>query len=224
LTRSIYRGSKAEVIYVGAEAVLIKYIFLGFKAVYKFRVSKPYRDSRLDSEVRRARTINESRILINARLSGVNVPVVFYIDIDKALIVMEYIEGELLKDVLSSVSVAQACSIIEDVGVLTGRLHKAGIVHGDLTTSNIIVSPNGEVYAVDFGLSRFSSEVEDRGVDVHLFIRSLESTHYSYASKVVSCFLKGYGKVVGPELADLIKDKVKEIRMRGRYVEERRGM
>ena len=71
---------------------------------------------------------------------------------------MERIDGTILKDALSSVALKEA-------GRMVGHLHNAGIVHGDLTTSNMIIK-NDRCYLIDFGLGYNSTEIEARGVDI----------------------------------------------------------
>ncbi|MFN3267849.1 MAG: Kae1-associated kinase Bud32, partial [Zestosphaera sp.] len=78
------------------------------------------------------------------------------------------------------------------------------------------------VYLVDFGLARYSRRLEDLATDLHLFIMSVESTHYGLKELLLRNFVRGYARVLGREFVDSLLLKVREIRMRGRYVEERR--
>jgi len=223
LIKSIYPGLDrlGRVIYVGAEAALILGEFLGIRAIYKIRLPKPYRDPNLDLLVRSSRTKTEAKIMLFVRSLGVNVPTILLVDLDLALIVMEYIEGLLLRDLLSNLSPNLTCKLIRNVGSQVAKMHKAGVVHGDLTTSNMIYS-NGRIYIVDFGLAKMSKSLEDRGVDVHLFLRSLESVHFNLKDLLFNCFIEGYENVLGSKAKEEILAKVHEIRLRGRYVEERR--
>ncbi|MCD6340455.1 MAG: Kae1-associated kinase Bud32 [Desulfurococcales archaeon] len=212
-----------EVLAVGAEAVLMKGYFLGIEAVYKVRIPKPYRDHRLDLRLRRERTLTEAKLMVTAKRAGVNVPYILLIEPDAGVIIMEYLKGSLLKNILNTLPDPVMHKILKLVGAMVGRLHGGGIVHGDLTTSNIIIHRDtGEPYLIDFGLAKVSDDIEDRGVDIHLFLRSLESTHYVIKDKAYSYFLEGYGEVVGQEELNKVIDKVREIRLRGRYVEERK--
>jgi TP53 regulating kinase-like protein len=104
---------------------------------------------------------------------------------------------------------------------MIGRLHKHGIIHGDLTTSNMILTPYGKVVFVDFGLSERSKEVESKGVDLHLMKRALQSTHYKFAKECFEAVMKGYGKVVGDEEVEKVSEKIREIEKRGRYISDR---
>ena len=220
-----YHGlsSKLEVIAVGAEAVLLKGYFLGIKSVYKVRVPKPYRDPKLDLKIRRERTLIEAKLIASARKAGINTPYILLIEPEAGVIIMEYLEGDLLRNTLNSLPDHELRKILELVGVMTGRMHNEGIIHGDLTTSNIIIHQyTREPYLIDFGLAKMSEDIEDKGVDVHLFLRSLESTHFIVKDKAYKYFLAGYSKVVGEENLAKVVSKVREIRLRGRYVEERR--
>jgi len=224
LIKLTYLGcTKLErVIYVGAEAVVGLGYYLGTRAIYKLRIPKPYRDPSLDKLIRSERTLNESRILINSRRLNVNVPKLLLVDVTTSLIIMEYIEGKLLRDVLNTLDMSEVIRISYIVGKQVGTLHKNSIVHGDLTTSNMILGRDGNVYLIDFGLSKYSNDLEDYGVDIHLFMRSLESVHHRLKDVILGHFLKGYEDVVGKEFREEVEDKVREIRLRGRYVEERR--
>ncbi|MEM0052147.1 MAG: Kae1-associated kinase Bud32 [Sulfolobales archaeon] len=206
----------------GAEANLYKGRFLGYDVVVKHRVSKPYRDVKLDLMIRRDRTLTEAKIMLLAMSLGVRVPTVLYVDLENSIIVMEYVEGVLLRDYIGLVDEDVRRAYLELLGVYVGKLHKNDITHGDLTTSNVIVSSNGSLYIIDFGLSKISNDVEDKAVDIHLLMRSFESIHYNMSKELLTYFLRGYRSVLSPNEVNDILNTVKEIRLRGRYVEERR--
>jgi TP53 regulating kinase-like protein len=206
----------------GAEANLYRGRFLGYDVVVKHRVSKPYRDVKLDLMIRRDRTLTEAKIMLLAMSLGVRVPTVLYVDLENSIIVMEYVEGVLLRDYIGLVDEDVRRAYLELLGVYVGKLHKNDITHGDLTTSNVIVSSNGSLYIIDFGLSKISNDVEDKAVDIHLLMRSFESIHYNMSKELLTYFLRGYRSVLSPNEVNDILNTVKEIRLRGRYVEERR--
>lgn len=212
---------KLELIYKGAEAYLYKSVFLGMEVVVKYRLPKPYRDPLLDKRIRRERTVLEARIIARVKELGVPTPTLLMVDPSRSIIIMEYIHGKRLKELIGKESIELIEKYVKDVGRSIGIIHKAGIVHGDLTTSNIILR-EGIPHIIDFGLAQYSEELEDQGVDIHLFLRSLESTHPHFANKLFEIFMYGYEEIVGRHRKKLVLDKVKEIRMRGRYVEERR--
>ncbi len=206
----------------GAEADLYRGRFLGYDVVIKYRVPKGYRDPNFDRAVRMERTLTEAKTMLIAMECGVPVPTILYVDVENALIVMEYVDGALLRDVIPSVDGSLRRRYLELLGGYVGKLHVSNVAHGDLTTSNVMVTSEGMMYLIDFGLSRVSYDVEDKAVDIHLLIRSFESTHYNLTKELVRYFLRGYTSAVGVEGVNIVVDKVREIRLRGRYVEERR--
>lgn len=203
----------------GAESELRKGTLAGLKTVYKIRVEKPYMDPRLDNKLRRMRTAREAKVIAVALDSGVPAPRLYMVLPSVGLIAMEYIEGPSLKEALwrDMIDPTWAGKL---AGRILARLHRAGIIHGDPTTSNYIVRGD-ELVLIDYGLSEFSKTVEDRAVDLHLFKRAVEATHARIAKNVYSAFLEGYREAMG-SLADPVVERVGEISLRGRYVEERR--
>lgn len=222
MTVSTCVGRVSKVIYLGAEALIAEGEFLGRSVVFKQRVSKPYRVPELDKAIILRRTISEARILTLLEEVGVRVPKIVFVDPLVGLIVMEKIDGLVLRDALKDLDREVACRAMVSAGREVGKMHKAGIAHGDVTTSNMILARDGDVYIVDLGLAKHVEDVEDVAVDLHLLIRVLESSHYSAREELFKCFISGYREVVGEEFAREVLDKVSEIRLRGRYVEERK--
>ena len=137
---------------------------------------------------------------------------------------MEFIEGRQVKQVLDSFSSKKKAHLCRHIGTLIGRLHSHGIIHGDLTTSNMILTKHDTVVFVDFGLSERSEELEARGVDLHLMKRAFQSTHYKYAGECFEAVTKGYTEIIGAEMLTKVMEKVTEIEKRGRYVSERKQL
>ncbi len=189
----------------------------GRRAIIKRRVQKQYRHPEIDRELRRLRTLREAEIIHRAKRAGVPTPVIYQVDPEEATMVMEYIEGRRLRDVVAELPPEERLRIFRLAGRQAGRLHKAGIIHGDLTTSNMILTSNRLVF-VDFGLAELSTEEEKRGVDLHLMKRMLQSTHFEYAEELLEAFLEGYREEMGAE-ADGVLKRMEEIARRGRYVE-----
>jgi Kae1-associated kinase Bud32 len=180
----------------GAEAT----IFLDKNQIIKKRVKKNYRIEEIDSVLRKSRTRREAKILekipVKApKILGTN---------KEDTIQMEFINGKKVRDVLD-----ENVSLAEEIGTKVAKIHDEGIIHGDLTTSNMILKE--EIYFIDFGLSFFSEKVEDKAVDIHLLKQALESKHHKVAKKAFEEFLKGYKKA----------NKFKEIMTRFKIVEER---
>ncbi len=211
-----------KIISIGAEAIIMKGKWYGYDVIIKKRIPKSYRETVLDNLIRRDRTINEAKIMCEVKKLGVPCPTILEVDLEEATIIMDFIKGERLSKIITKLSEEKLKEIFTLMGKYVALMHQNGIVHGDLTTSNIILTPEGKIFLIDFGLSAYSNQLEDKGVDVHLFLRALESTHYSISKKAFNWFLEGYASILGKEEAEKIVRKVSEIRMRGRYVEERR--
>jgi TP53 regulating kinase-like protein len=207
----------------GAEASLYLEEWHGRKVIMKWRLPKRYRIPELDGMIRCQRTVHEPNIIHAAKEAGVSTPTILMVDVDEANIVMEFVEGKQVKEVLDSLSSEQRLSLCEVIGKMIGRLHKNGIIHGDLTTSNMILTPYGKVVFVDFGLSERSVELEPKGVDLHLMKRTLNSTHYKYAKACFGAIFRGYAEAVGSEEAKKVRLKIRDIEKRGRYVADRDG-
>jgi TP53 regulating kinase-like protein len=205
----------------GAEASLYLEEWHSRKVIMKRRLPKKYRIPELDLMIRSQRTIHEPHIIHNAKEAGVPTPTIFLVDLADANIVMEFVEGKQVKEVLDNMSKEERLSLCSLIGKLIGRLHKNGIIHGDLTTSNMILTPYDKVVFVDFGLSERSVELEPKGVDLHLMKRTLHSTHYKHAKESYKAVMEGYAESVGTEEAKKVTAKIREIEKRGRYVADR---
>jgi TP53 regulating kinase and related kinases len=205
----------------GAEASLFLEDWHGRKVVMKRRFPKKYRIDELDAMIRSQRTLHEPHIIHRAKQAGVPTPTIFMVDVADANIIMEFVEGKQVKEVLDNVSSKERLDLSKQIGKLIGRLHKNGIIHGDLTTSNMILTPHGKVVFIDFGLSERSIELEPKGVDLHLMKRTLNSTHFRHAKECFKAVMEGYAEAVGPEETKKTKAKIQEIEKRGRYVADR---
>jgi TP53 regulating kinase-like protein len=205
----------------GAEASLFLETWHNRKVIMKRRLPKKYRTPELDIMIRSQRTVHEPNIIHKAKEAGVPTPTIFMVDVAEANIVMEFVEGKQVKEVLDTVSSEERLSLSGLIGRMIGRLHKHGIIHGDLTTSNMILTPYGKVVFVDFGLSERSVELEPKGVDLHLMKRALQSTHYKHAKECFKAVMSGYVESVGTEEAKKVTAKIREIEKRGRYVADR---
>ena len=210
------RGVKV-LIRKGAEADLYLEDWYGIKIVKKVRIPKTYRLPQLDFEIRRSRTIHEAQIMHDAKLAGVPTPTIYFIDVNQNFIVMEYIKGQRIKEILNFISSEERKRLCRYIGELIGRLHQKRIVHGDLTTSNMILDKKEKIFFIDFGLSEYSDELEKRGVDIHLMKRALQSTHYKHAKECFNSIIEGYANIIGHKIAREVVERVEEIVKRGRY-------
>jgi TP53 regulating kinase-like protein len=205
----------------GAEANLYLEEWQGRKVIMKRRLPKAYRLPQLDSAVRTQRTLHEPVLIHRAKEAGVPTPTIYMIDIAESNIIMEYVEGKQIKKILNTMNMKEKTRLCHHIGKLIGCLHKNGIIHGDLTTSNMILTPYGKIVFVDFGLGEFSEELETRGVDLHLMKRALQSTHHKYAKECFEAVTKGYAEAAGKEATAKVLEKIQQIERRGRYIEER---
>jgi TP53 regulating kinase-like protein len=206
----------------GAEANLYLEQWHGRRVIMKRRLSKSYRLSALDHAIRTQRTLREPQLIHRAKEAGVPTPTIFLVDAADSNIIMEYVEGKTVKKTLDAMSQSKRQDLCQHIGTLIGRLHNNGIIHGDLTTSNMILTAADSVYFVDFGLGEQCDELEVKGVDLHLMKRALQSTHYKYANDCFDAVFKGYTETVGKDDARNVLEKIGEIERRGRYIAERK--
>ena len=129
-----------KVIRKGAEAELVRITWLGKPAISKIRVKKAYRHPELDERLRKERTIMESKIITQLKLNGIPVPAIFEVNLESSTIIMEFVEGKRLKDVIENFQQSTITPLMNEIGRVVARIHDLGIIHGDLTTSNIIVA------------------------------------------------------------------------------------
>ncbi|HUK28606.1 MAG TPA: KEOPS complex kinase/ATPase Bud32 [Candidatus Acidoferrales bacterium] len=205
-----------RMIYKGAEAEIYLERWLGELCVRKKRVPKPYRVAELDETIRRSRTVHEATLMHEVRKLGVPVPTIYHIDPEASTFLMEYLNGPTLKEELAGLSAKDREERCHLLGRLLAKMHVGGIVHGDMTISNV-VSLHGKLFLIDFGLGGFSKEMEDRGVDLLLLNRAMKSTHIKFHAEIFSAFLKGYTAEAGRKVGKEAEDKMREIERRGRY-------
>ncbi len=206
----------------GAEASLFLADWQGRRVIIKTRLPKKYRPAKLDVAIRSYRTMHEPQLMNEAKKAGVPTPTIYLVDVKNAVIVMEFVEGKQVKQVLASLSMEDREALCTKIGDLIGRLHQHGVIHGDLTTSNLILNTEGKIFLVDFGLGEKNMEAEAKGVDLHLMKQALQSTHYRFAEECFEAVTKGYAAVLGEDESKDVLAKVREIERRGRYVAERK--
>ena len=197
----------------GAEAVVARTDFLGREAVLKTRVSKGYRHPDLDGHLRTARTRTEVRVMREARSAGVRSPVIYDTDLKEGSITMEYVHGTSVKTTLTD-HPERAEEICARIGKMIADLHRNGISHGDLTTSNMILGDDGEMYLIDFSLGDTRVDLEAMGVDLHLMERAFTSAH-SDIEGAFGIIIDSYRRHM-PE-ADKVLARVEDIKSRARY-------
>ncbi|MDP3965922.1 MAG: KEOPS complex kinase/ATPase Bud32 [archaeon] len=193
----------------GAEAL----IYLDGENVVKERLSKGYRIPEIDRRIIKRRTKSEAKILKKAS-EIVNVPSPKDAKKENEIII-PYIEGDKLSETLNSYPEKKQFLVMKNVGKEIGKLHENGIIHGDLTTSNMILKDE-EIYIIDFGLGSFNGKYEQKGVDVHLLKQALEAKHFTNHEKLFSCFKEGYESINKSE-AKKVLERLNAIEKRGRY-------
>ena len=219
----------------GAEARVFRGRYLGMDVVVKERYPRSYRARELDDELRKHRLRAEARLLVEARGLGVNTPRVFDLDLTGCILILQYLPFPSLKEVLGTDGIPippppgsppgsgpdspcmdshDRALLIREAGRLTGVLHAHDIIHGDLTTSNILVERGG-LWFIDFGLAEKTGEVENKGVDLHVFTEAFESTH-SALLHLLDEFLAGY-REGNPVRGNEVIARAGEIAKRGRY-------
>ncbi len=180
--------------------------------ILKIRFMKRYRHYLIDKQFRKYRTRIEKKIL-EKLYTIINVPKVIYSDEDYGILIMEYIEGEKLSNIIEQLDDKNIRNILFEIGKYVGIMHNNDIIHYDLTTSNMIIN-NNNIYFIDFGLSFISSRIEDKAVDIHIFKESYESKHWRIL-EYFNSFFEGY--VSSYEKAKEVLKRLKIVENRGRY-------
>jgi len=187
------------------------------QVIVKHRINKRYRVPQLDLQLREGRTALEAKLFADAKAAGVPTPAVYEVDRVGMRIVMEFIEGKQVKIILDRSTPKERRGLCRLIGRQIARLHRAGIVHGDLTTSNMILTRQGKVFFVDFGLGEYNPSLEARGVDLHLLRRALQSIHFRITDEAYRAVLAGYRREFGKGAEEVI-ERAEEIERRGRYI------
>jgi TP53 regulating kinase-like protein len=199
----------------GSEARVELCEWYGKPAIRKIRTRKKYRNEVLDRSLRARRTKEEAEILHLSKLAGINSPEIYFADPGSFEIIMEFVQGTLLKDLQKTNKGSQ--NAFELAGKYAARLHKKGIIHGDLTTKNMLWSTMGMIF-LDFGLSFISDRLEDKAEDLHLLKQALKSTlDPPMAQKCFEAVLAGYRAEMGDSITKSVRKQITKIELRGRY-------
>ena len=193
----------SKIIQQGAEAV----ISLKNGLIIKDRKKKSYRHPELDEKIRKSRTKKEAKIL-SKLYPVISVPEIIESD-DKKTIIMQFIDGKKLSENLEYLDYKK---ISKQIGEIIGKIHDQDIIHGDLTTSNMILKDD-KVYFIDFGLSFHSKKIEDKAVDLYLLKQALDAKHFSISDKCIKMVLDNYESKRFME----ILEQLKKVESRGRY-------
>ncbi|XP_075985228.1 TP53 regulating kinase [Anticarsia gemmatalis] len=217
----------------GAEAKLFICNYLGRPTLIKERFQKNYRHPDLDTAITKDRIKNEARSIVRCKTANVRTPALYLVDFERRRIYMQHFEKSItIKDFIinhvKKESGDKSLSLIAKlIGETVRKLHENNIIHGDLTTSNMLLVPKSEnedanwlesgeldLVMIDFGLSFIDSSTEDKGVDLYVLERALISTHNDYPD-LFDEILDAYKKFSKNNIKEIIS-KFEEVRARGR--------
>ncbi|CAI5744552.1 unnamed protein product [Peronospora destructor] len=213
--------TKWQLISHGAEANVFETDFAGRACVIKERVRKSYRLSVLDKKLSHRRLVQEVRCILKCRRAGVLTPIIFLVDENKSRLYLEKVQGGSLKDYLRRAYKIDAkygllaLKKAYQIGEAIAKMHDADIVHGDLTTSNMMLSNDDatDVTMIDFGLANSQPLPEDKAVDLYVMERAFANTHVN-SELLVEEVLRAYRAT--SRRSDAIFQKLSQVRVRGR--------
>ena len=208
-----YLRLPAGILEKGAEANIYPSKWLNHDVLIKERIPKSYRIPEIDLRLRKERTKKESKLLGEAKRCGVKTPLIYDLNKQQNTLVLEKTPGKPIKDIFEDADIEKIKNISRKIGENIAKLHNCGIIHGDLTTSNLILEDDKIVF-IDFGLGKNSDLVEDKGVDLLVFKKAISGIHYKISEECFNEILKGYENA--NDYQEIIK-KVEEIEGRGRY-------
>ncbi|MCE4605810.1 MAG: Kae1-associated kinase Bud32 [Desulfurococcales archaeon] len=221
--------TSGKMLSMGAEAAVYLTSFMGENFVVKYRFPKKYIHPLLAEELIVKRTKREARVLLNTRLNGLCVPRLFFTMLSKGILVMEKINGSRLDELIGKVYPGEEQSttfsrIYYNIGVVLGKLHSMNIIHGDFSVSNLMIKDEGltELCIIDFGLSDFSNDPEDRAMDLRILFKSMESRFPRYLPSFRDKVIQGYKAGITGFNFNSVIQRLREMELRGRYVKERR--
>ncbi len=201
---------KQKIIQQGAEAIILK----EGNSIIKRRNEKKYRIKEIDEKIRKLRTRSEAKLLEKSA-KVINIPKISKVDEKNKEISMEFIEGKKLSEELNKLKLKKQKRIFNQIGKDIAKLHKEDIIHGDLTTSNMILKEK-KIFFIDFGLGFFNGKYEDKAVDIHLLKQALEAKHFENEKELFNEFQKGYFSINKKE-AEKVFQRLKIVEKRGRY-------
>ncbi|XP_033821991.1 EKC/KEOPS complex subunit TP53RK [Periophthalmus magnuspinnatus] len=216
--------AKAELLKQGAEARLYRTRFLGKPVIVKERFSKRYRHPALDEKLTHRRTVQELRAILRCRKAGIPAPAVYFVDHSTHCIFLEEIvDSCTVRDHIASTQQQprgpeQLERLAEKIGQMLAQMHDEDLIHGDLTTSNMLLKhtvdgAESQLLLIDFGLSYISALAEDKGVDLYVLEKAFLSTHPN-TEVLFERLLRSYTKA--SKKSEPVIKKLDEVRLRGR--------
>ena len=207
---------RGRLLYKGAEADVIQGEWQGMEAVFKVRRPLTYRLKVLDEAIRRQRTVHEAEMIHLAKGAGVASPALYNVDVPQCTLVMEFVRGERVKDIVPTLPPGELGEIFSEFGAAVAKLHRSGIMHGDLTTANVVRRDRALVF-IDFGLSIRTARLEDHAVDMRLIKETLVGAHSGASARALEALNRGYARVAGPSRTRAVLKQLQSIERRGRY-------
>ncbi len=206
----------------GAEAKVWRSKYMSRLSVVKERMRKNYRVPELDMKLNKTRLLHEARCIAKCMKVGVPVPNLYMVDTANFKLHMEFLDGTTLKLKMmedasnTEGSYASCVFLAEMVGEALGRMHASDIIHGDLTSSNIMVKSHPpEIALLDFGLGSMScTNVEDKAVDLYVLEKALLATHpgsEKFTEAILEAYLKQYS-----DKGQAVLTRLEVVRQRGR--------
>ncbi|KAI1890414.1 hypothetical protein AGOR_G00153470 [Albula goreensis] len=214
--------NSVELLKQGAEARVYRGKFLGKPTIMKERFSKLYRHPTLDEKLTHRRTVQEVRSILRCRRAGISTPVVYFVDYTSHCIFLEDIVGSVtVRDYINSTQGSETKCLnllARKMGQILAKMHDEDLIHGDLTTSNMLLrqgsgGEEADLVLIDFGLSYISSLPEDKGVDLYVLEKAFLSTHPN-TEVLFDTLLKSY--TAASKKAPAVIKKLDEVRLRGR--------
>jgi bifunctional N6-L-threonylcarbamoyladenine synthase / protein kinase Bud32 len=209
----------SDILEKGAEANIFPGQWMDKEVIIKKRAPKGYRIEDIDNYLRKKRSKGEAKLLGEAKSCGVKTPIIYDIVKDESAIVMEKIVGTPVKKIFEGSKSSDNFkfkNLCEKIGENIAKLHNCKIIHGDLTSSNIMVKDE-ELIFIDFGLGMISDLVEDKGVDLLVFKKAISAIHHNISHECIGSVLKGYRYANDYEF---VVSKMIEIEGRGRYTDK----
>lgn len=221
-----------DLIVQGSEAKVYEGKFLHKNSILKERFVKKYRHPELDKTLTTERIKAEVRALNRCLDIGIKCPAVYFADLQSRCIVIQKIpNATTVKDILQTqfkehgaASINSLRPLALKIGAGIAQMHKNELVHGDLTTSNLLLKGDEisrifsgsefDVYFIDFGLSKRDVITEDKAVDLYVLERAIQSSHPD-SEQFYNFILESYFNTVGDQ-ASAVSEKLDDVRQRGR--------
>lgn len=224
--KDLFHVEVMELVKQGAEARVFRLSYLGLPAIVKERFKKHYRHPTLDEKLTHRRMLQECRSMLRCRKAGIRTPIIYLMNNENASIYMEEIQNSLsVRDFINGLladelpnSRLHLESLAKEMGKMIAKLHEIDVIHGDLTTSNILRQDDGEtgsLILIDFGLSFVSSMAEDKGVDLYVLERAFLSTHPN-TEDIFAKLIESYKENSSEKSSKAVIHKLDEVRLRGR--------